>query len=991
MFTFAELQQVARSDDFREAIDVVRQTLALFRLGHSITLASTIQTKLAYYSEAVLASAPTWAIDRLTHQEQRQVRILCKDAAEMEEALAKHVFQHQPQASAAHWRRSYLLYDLADLPAMAQICAQNAYWVTLLDQFAQRSGVFSTLQPEQVVRSLLNDVTPSPDRPFESVLNQLVLETGLNLQLGESRVDASTIQLITRAASFFSGDLSQTEVAALCNLFEKRSQSGALLSVPLETQPKLRRMEFPAELWPPQREAIRHGMLNEELESWGLAAPTGTGKTYMARLLIIRHLEDHDHQRVLYIVPSRALINEISNSLDQALRPIGVNVYALGAYLTSLQAEEQVNIENAHVIVATPERADMLLRMGVGLIDKVSLIIVDEAHHIEEGTRGALLELYLWRLKHLLQSHARVVQLSAVAPNIAQLTRWLSQHHDSLLVDWRSTRMRAGLFAREGSQGIIRYHDGTQVTLLDEISEDDEELFLDVVQTLAKVGPLLILCGSVRSTEELAERMANRLASERQPMANWAPAQRRVSENLDSYLDREMYPEILLKRYIRYGIVYHHAGLPHRVRQAIEDIIRDELVDFVFATTTLAEGVNFPFSTVLVRSLAVGRSTLTPRQLWNIAGRAGRPGEDIEGQCILFGPKLRLGGTRYDLADYLNPSITGIPPVTSALSSALQSLQRELDHGRIQIGELATLRLSQNRNVPQSTRGALNLLRVTVSHARASRNGRTNEEMWSSLYRDTFASGGKDAEWGETSQSVFKRQIDAVDAFLLGTQGLVNDALLAELGISLDVVGDLLNIVRNWEPWQAERISRIIMNGRADLDQAGYLLGPVSKVMADLEGRRLGGRFGFVAVEWLRGIPISLIKVRANYTSRLEDLVRDIYSRVQFLLPWGLYAVHRLVEQDFPRRGIYYDGGIDTLAWLTDAGVPSVSALRLSQVGFERVDATRLARAYEESGLKEDVLAWLREQLVDQLEAIIRGEDNRHLDLRFREMIYHLR
>ncbi len=81
-------------------------------------------------------------------------------------------------------------------------------------------------------------------------------------------------------------------------------------------------------------------------------------------------------------------------------------------------------------------------------------------------------------------------------------------------------------------------------------------------------------------------------------------------------MERELHAEIPLREYISKGVVYHHAGLPSRVRAAVEQVIAERKVNIVCATTTLAEGVNFPFSTVIVQSLIVGKSvTLSPREL----------------------------------------------------------------------------------------------------------------------------------------------------------------------------------------------------------------------------------------------------------------------------------------------------------------------------------------------------------------------------------------
>ena len=107
------------------------------------------------------------------------------------------------------------------------------------------------------------------------------------------------------------------------------------------------------------------------------------------------------------------------------------------------------------MLVLTPEKADLLVRLSAESFQRTRLAIVDEAHHIESGTRGALLEMYLWRLKNLIPRHARFVFLSAVAPNIEQLTEWLGAPSRTVFYRSRPTRMRVGVY-RTGRVGARR-------------------------------------------------------------------------------------------------------------------------------------------------------------------------------------------------------------------------------------------------------------------------------------------------------------------------------------------------------------------------------------------------------------------------------------------------------------------------------------------------------------------------------------------------------
>lgn len=167
-----------------------------------------------------------------------------------------------------------------------------------------------------------------------------------------------------------------------------------------------------------------------------------------------------------------------------------------------------------------------------------------------------------------------------------------------------------------------------------------------------------------------------------------------------------------------------------------------------------------------------------------------------------------------------------------------------------------------------------------------------------------------------------------------------------------------------------------------NLDQAPFIIAPVAKRMAELEGPKLGGFYANIIVNWLEGIPLTSVRTKAEFSKKLEDLISIIYSRVQFLLPWGLYATHELVQEECRRRSITsYNDEILSLAYLVDAGVPNFDALRLVNLEFERVDAARIAKAYSRLQNRDaDIVGWLINESKSTILRIVRGSDNRRLD-----------
>ena len=176
-------------------------------------------------------------------------------------------------------------------------------------------------------------------------------------------------------------------------------------------------------------------------------------------------------------------------------------------------------------------------------------------------------------------------------------------------------------------------------------------------------------------------------------------------------------------------------------------------------------------------------------------------------------------------------------------------------------------------------------------------------------------------------------------------------------------------------------MSTVMRGGNINERQIEYLLSPVAARMAELEGGKLGGFLTPLIRQWILGVPFSRILVEG--AQRVEDLVSVVYSRIQFLLPWGLYAFDRLVQDESARRGVAYDNSIRSVAYLVDAGVPGFDALRLTHANVERVDATRLAHRYRQLGglrLGVDIVGWLSGLSDSAIRNVVMGLDRRRVD-----------
>lgn len=991
MFTISELSECTNQSWFREGNASLQHNLLELRLGiASRPFSSTRRAQLLMFSKAVLASYPLWKGN------ERDIQRLCSLAGDITATFGLMDLQHLRDGHINHHLLSAsVLYDLAGLPsASATYAAKNGLPIGLKHFFSRfPQSYWGVLQEAGQIYAgpVQRDEFNSLDGLLEEAISETLNEIGLGLQEGLSTIPRQGFRALSSVADIvaqYNSSIGVDVLTALHKAIQARysnSTQAILRSKSFLPSETLRNIHMPSELWPVQRAALELGLLDPRVKSFGLAAPTGTGKTALTKVLLADYFHQHSLGKAFYITPSRALTAEIARSLQSSLSGIGLTVASVGGTLT-LSDRRPESFTDADVLVFTPEKADLLMRVDPELLQKVGLVIVDEAHHIEQGTRGVLLEFYLWRLRSSLHSEARIVQLSAVTPNISELTNWLSPSDATSFakLDWRAGRLRLGVFERtHNGRGLLRFGDSQPFTIFQdgECAADRNKGLAQLALRLSENGIVLVLSPSPGQAESIAEIIAEMRGSTTAPSGIFA-------ERVDARIERELYPDSALRKIFKKRIVFHHAQLPPRVRSVIEDAIKNRDVDIVCATTTLAEGVNFPFSTVIVESL-VGRDyQLSPRALWNIAGRAGRFGIDSEGHCIIYRPSgwaSKLKG--YDLDQYLRSDLDDIPPVRSALASGLEELKLALDHNEIDMESLSKVNLSELRIDGKQTgkarriRGLINVMRVGYAHASSSRLISLEEDSPSEFTRGTLLAARQlTSETKELASKVSAQQRRVIREALEADEELVRIA--ARVGWALETQDALFTWLKGREDWQLEQFGNIVLNGEVShFDRLGYLLGPLAKHMAELEGETLGGFTAYICQGWLAGHPLTFIRSSQKSEIDFGRLVRLIYARVQYMLPWALFGLNELIKYVAKARRIMVGGGVGDLSILASEGVPSFDAFHLvAMLDIERVDATRLANAFRQYRQPTDIISWFKSQSWSRIKEIVAAPDLRRID-----------
>lgn len=427
------------------------------------------------------------------------------------------------------------------------------------------------------------------------------------------------------------------------------------------------------DFFPSQITAIEAGLLTSD-EPFSMQMPTGAGKTALTETLLFSHLVDRPDDLAVLLVPYRALARELRGSVAQRLSRVGLPTRTVYGGTVPTYEEAQ-GLDDLRAIIATPEALTGLLGSAPELAPRISLVVCDEGHLLDQAGRGVGLELLLARLLGRGESRPRMVFVSAIVPNIEEINAWLGGSDRSVV---RSTFRPAeveyavlqpsgtGRATRVGLQ--MRAVDSTlQARTLPDFLQDADFRFINpqtgrfntynfssvktqAIATARKslaLGTVAVFSatktgdqGVVGLAEELLKQLDSNLPLPR-PMDSVQDLTR--IEQVGDYLSREFGAEWVGTSTLRAGAVVHHGDIPQETREAVEELLVDGQVRMVLCTGTLAEGVNLPIRTLVLYAVQRRTPTGTPipmlaRDIRNLVGRAGRAGSSTKGLVICANP-----------------------------------------------------------------------------------------------------------------------------------------------------------------------------------------------------------------------------------------------------------------------------------------------------------------------------------------------------------------
>jgi ATP-dependent RNA helicase HelY len=489
-----------------------------------------------------------------------------------------------------------------------------------------------------------------------------------------------------------------------------------------------------------------------------VAAPTGSGKTVIGEYAV--HLALAQGRKCFYTTPIKALSNQKYADLVRRYDNSTVGL---------LTGDNSIN-GDAAVVVMTTEVLRNMLYTGSPALSGLGYVVLDEVHYLADRSRGAVWEEVII---HLPES-VRVVALSATVSNAEEFGEWLDQVRGGTAVivdEQRPVPLWQHVLAGHHLYDLFTDDEHTRVNPeLLRVAQRDTWIERkaparpgrggrrprpfppayrpDVISRLDNSGllPAITFIFSRAGCDAAVEQCLAaglRLTMPEEAEAIQQTAERRTADIPPEDLTVLGYGEWLDG--LRRGIAAHHAGMLPVFREVVEELFAAGLVRAVFATETLALGINMPARTVVIEKLdkwnGETHANLTAGEYTQLTGRAGRRGIDVEGHAVVLwqpgmdpGAVAGLASTRtYPLNSSFRPSYNMAVNLTGWAGRARASTLLESSFAQF-----------------QADRGVVGLTRQI----------RKNRQAMADLAAAMTCDQGDFAEYAELRRSVTEREGD---------------------------------------------------------------------------------------------------------------------------------------------------------------------------------------------------------------------------------------
>lgn len=363
-------------------------------------------------------------------------------------------------------------------------------------------------------------------------------------------------------------------------------------------------------------------------ENVSISAPTSSGKSFIIQSYLQKRFNELEEFTAVYIVPSRALLNQVSEEFHYVLDS-SVNIRT--AYIEKMENVE--NNKKKTLYILTPERSLKLLeQVNNNLYPDV--IFVDEIQNVEdENGRGVLFEYILeqmslkWGSSQFVSAGPFIVKSKDLfnslfkkeSENIETIVFPTLQFKTLLKPDIEKNEL---LLIPDLNNKNSTINIPVDINLKSTIKQNIGEFLSDILMELSREEQNIIYAPRTDYAEKWCISLANTLSEEQLPSG---------IEQLIEFLAEEIHPKYFLIKCLRRRIAFHHSKLPEIVRKEIEGLFTKGEITYLYCTSTLLQGVNLPAKNLFVISPRKRNQLLTSFEFGNLIGRAGRIRNSLTG------------------------------------------------------------------------------------------------------------------------------------------------------------------------------------------------------------------------------------------------------------------------------------------------------------------------------------------------------------------------
>lgn len=366
-----------------------------------------------------------------------------------------------------------------------------------------------------------------------------------------------------------------------------------------------------------------------------ISAPTSSGKSFMVQSFIVENCVKSDKYHVLYVVPTRSLIYEVSNELKLQLK--GYNTFVKTTFDT-----EKTSITDKEIFVLTPERCLKLIELRDKLHFNPDIIFFDEVQNMEDEERGVLFEFILNELS-VCCSDSKIIIAGPFLENLDETFNKISGltsesissifssvfQIKAILSFSKTCKNEIDVRLKSPSGNTINVKIPSKLTLYSKIKSRKGKAVTDLIAQYAYDSQNIIYSNRKASAEKWADYLAEKDLSS--PFFDPYDI-----EELTEYLKEEVHPDYLLISCLKKGIAFHHSCVPDIARIEIENLYREGKISNIVCTPTLLEGVNLPAQKLFLITNKKDEEEMEDFDFGNLIGRAGRIRSHLYGSiyCI---------------------------------------------------------------------------------------------------------------------------------------------------------------------------------------------------------------------------------------------------------------------------------------------------------------------------------------------------------------------